>query len=731
MILRLKRIVAVLLILCMQGDFIALLPGAWQSPLPQWVKLYYALAAVTYYVDDTGSDAVSCATAQSIGTPKATIQAGINCMSGGDTLHIRGGTYTAPTSNPANGTLVGNTCTVHTTISNYNSEPITVNGGWAPFYNTAKNCIKILGTGDRVFLIDGLFVSNEVFIVDQGDRNIWLENLSLTRAAGVGAIYLGRDGATGYNTVRNVRVYNSGQSGFYDHGIYVAGPFNLVEFSIFEGSACYGFQFHSSTGTSSDNIFRFNTSRNNARNAVRDGGTCGGGVVYGARNQIYGNLIYDNTSNSNGLQIHVSATDIKVYNNTIVNNHGAEAGITVHAAGVPTAIIKNNALYNNMVNFYDPVGTAIKAKNWCGGTGGTINCQLSGATPGFNDILVGDYTLVASSPLIDAGDITIGPCPAPLNCTTVANHNGLSPDIGGKETFTVLSSTTVNTSNFDVTLEAAFAPFTPTSGVAGWSMTVDSGAGPVAKTITAVVAQSPSVYRVSCSGCMNAGDVIKVSLAANTLRDTSAPSLGQPNFAVSNFTVTNILTGSGATVAVEKTRIRKWSANVTGATEDDWLSAVNQSNMVIRNDGAMLAVAWQITANGGSPPTVGFLTDYCAVNTAPCTPSIEVSDSDIVNSLRYDNTNTGQVHGAPITTTRLVNPEPTFVSGGVVASTQGYPQPPLVDNSATEIQGMYYIKAGLPNGRVVCIRPRAASGYTLVHNQTACVTIGHPVASAQ
>jgi hypothetical protein len=39
-----------------------------------------SVEAATYYVATTGSDAVSCSTAQTIGTPKLTIVAGIGCL---------------------------------------------------------------------------------------------------------------------------------------------------------------------------------------------------------------------------------------------------------------------------------------------------------------------------------------------------------------------------------------------------------------------------------------------------------------------------------------------------------------------------------------------------------------------------------------------------------------------------------------------------------------------------
>ena len=50
--------------------------------------------AATYYVATTGNDARTCATAQTITTPKRTIASGVACLNPGDTLYIRAGTWT-------------------------------------------------------------------------------------------------------------------------------------------------------------------------------------------------------------------------------------------------------------------------------------------------------------------------------------------------------------------------------------------------------------------------------------------------------------------------------------------------------------------------------------------------------------------------------------------------------------------------------------------------------------
>src|SRR5215831_13853034 len=66
----------------------------------------------TYYVATTGSDSNSCRSAQSQSAPKLTINAGIGCLSAGDTLIVKQGIYneviddTIPSGSPGNPTIV-------------------------------------------------------------------------------------------------------------------------------------------------------------------------------------------------------------------------------------------------------------------------------------------------------------------------------------------------------------------------------------------------------------------------------------------------------------------------------------------------------------------------------------------------------------------------------------------------------------------------------------------------
>ena len=60
--------------------------------------------AATYYVSKTGSVNNSCAEAQSLSTPKLTVNGGIGCLWAGDTLSVRAGTYAENITSVPSGT---------------------------------------------------------------------------------------------------------------------------------------------------------------------------------------------------------------------------------------------------------------------------------------------------------------------------------------------------------------------------------------------------------------------------------------------------------------------------------------------------------------------------------------------------------------------------------------------------------------------------------------------------
>ena len=94
--------------------------------------------ATTYYVATTGNDAVTCATSTNISTPRKTIQQGLTCMTAGDTLYIRGGTYTGDIDSNAQTIPTGTSWTDAPLISGYATETVTLNGNINPPANSIQ-----------------------------------------------------------------------------------------------------------------------------------------------------------------------------------------------------------------------------------------------------------------------------------------------------------------------------------------------------------------------------------------------------------------------------------------------------------------------------------------------------------------------------------------------------------------------------------------------------------------
>src|SRR5262249_7216131 len=80
----------------------------------------------TYYVAKTGSNNNTCQQAQTISTAKLTIAAGLNCLSGGDTLIIKAGTYAEAINTGA--IPSGTDDAHHTLVQGAFGETVTING---------------------------------------------------------------------------------------------------------------------------------------------------------------------------------------------------------------------------------------------------------------------------------------------------------------------------------------------------------------------------------------------------------------------------------------------------------------------------------------------------------------------------------------------------------------------------------------------------------------------------
>ena len=215
----------------------------------------------------------------------------------------------------------------------------------------------------------------------------------------------------GYEAVggASANIYNTGHDNEFinltihgtggPYGIYIHGYNNLVDrCDIYDTSLAGVHIYHSgaqpNTAPPTDNIVR-NTKIHN----ITHSGFFGtpdtrlwGILVSGNNNQIYNNLIYNNTfpyqSSNAGIFVYTGSGN-RIYNNTIANN--TTDGIYINSAASNTEVIDNIAYGNTGAGFTDA------------GSGNVQTRNLFGVDPLFVNPSAGNYQLQAGSRAIDAG----------------------------------------------------------------------------------------------------------------------------------------------------------------------------------------------------------------------------------------------------------------------------------------------------------------------------------------
>lgn len=436
--------------------------------------------AATYWVHPSGNNGActNTTTPQGAGgNAKTTIAAGVACLSSGDTLNIRAGTYnenvlsqgqggtimnaasgSAPTGwgtsswSPSGMTTVQAYCSsnCNTPIGSYGpaggAEVVLLNGTFNfgagnHSYWLLKN-FKVFNESDGIYMgggatvnhlkLDGMDVSGTNGS-DRGDGNP-----VSSRAVGI----------TGPDMwITHTRVHNS-KAGVVTallqcHCYYVESDRTLIEYST-----CHdwyvGVGIHHYTGATAllDNVIRYNVFRN-----IVGGG--GAGVSWnGTNTQWYGNLMYDN---DNGVSFQ-GCTNCAFYNNTVYNNQNSNTNpaccypVIQSSSPSDLALAKNNIVYNNLLNSI--VSTP----------SGTSNNLFS--NPSFANVSTGDFHLQSGSSAIGAGvnlssvfttDITGASWPGSGAWDIGAYKSGAAPPVGGGPVVTITSppnsgSVTVTTS---------------------------------------------------------------------------------------------------------------------------------------------------------------------------------------------------------------------------------------------------------------------------------------------
>jgi hypothetical protein len=361
--------------------------------------------AATYWVRPTGTMAGCTPSASAPANDsgyKSTIDSGIGCMSGGDTLYIRAGSYAESLGFYGTAIPSGNS-SVYTKIAGYNNEAVTITG------NAGHDPILLYSPTPAYIEFNGLKLdpnyASGAFLVSQGANHIRLINSEVTRSADAGGVELYEDNNTigGFNEILNNSIHNNGDDGHFDHGIYVHSRNNLIQGNDIYSNAALGIQFYNAGNS-------MGTGNKIVGNRIHSNGTLSGQlggllVADSPGIQIYNNLIYGNQGE--GLLIFEGqSSGFEIYNNTIYGNQTVEG--VVNGNGISfsvgtTATVRNNIIFGNAASaIVNNSGGITFSNNYCnsGCTGtGTIN---NTADP-FVNAASGDFTLISTSTAIDAG----------------------------------------------------------------------------------------------------------------------------------------------------------------------------------------------------------------------------------------------------------------------------------------------------------------------------------------
>jgi hypothetical protein len=334
--------------------------------------------AATYWVSSTGSDGNSCASVSGANDPGRyrTVNGGLSCISPGDTLKIKNGTYNYIFPNnpiPSGSSSSAKTCIVGESRSGVVFRPTSTTRGVIEFSSARDNiCIRNLTIdGDRQ---PDPGVHTGIAQSGAGGHDNWeitdvtIKNMGINNDRGGNGIIL--DSSGGGHYIARVHLENNGAN-TYGNGIYWRAANSVIEHSVLIGNANDGVHFNSVGGAPiNNNIVRHNIFKNNVvRNVNINDGT--------------GNVVYNNILLGSRRPIENKTSNNKIYNNTV---YGAVLNcIRLQGSGHD---VRNNI-------FLNCGGSAISNLS----TGSTISNNLTTgkATYIFVSPQTGDFSLKADT----------------------------------------------------------------------------------------------------------------------------------------------------------------------------------------------------------------------------------------------------------------------------------------------------------------------------------------------
>lgn len=378
--------------------------------------------ATTYWVNKSGNDANSCVTASGSSDPgaansKLTTNAGIGCLSSGDTLMIGDGVYAEQWNKNIPG---GSDASNPTIIQAVNNNGATVrcttdyaciwlksseNGGdYITFTGIDSDCVNG-GADCAPYYTDQGGTAPSYITIQYGT----MRNGKGEYGSGTEIVSSGGDGSN--HVITHNTIYNNGDPIYpnHAHGIYGATSNSIYSFNIVYGNAGYGIQNQNgaTSVTINSNVIYQNVNR--------------GGCYVGSSTTtyIFNNVIYGNntavTGSSGGCDVD-GAVAVYFYENTLYGNTG-RCFWQVNGSNINYT---NNICYGNGTdNIIVDAGTSTSTTN------------LLGTNPQFTNAGSSDFTLTASSPAIDAGT-TLG-SPYNVDILGVSRPQGTRYDQGAYE----------------------------------------------------------------------------------------------------------------------------------------------------------------------------------------------------------------------------------------------------------------------------------------------------------
>lgn len=363
--------------------------------------------ADTFYVTKNGHNNHTCNDAKSRTKSKLTINAGLTCLTAGDTLSIGAGTYDENIDSNDSEIPSGTSWDNVITISAIPGESVILKP------QRAYEVVSLAGAHICYVVFDGLVldatnVSTDAFSMTNGTHHIRLQNSEIKNAPRQGILVTKGTGGTDHHIFRNLDIHDNGHDSF-SHGMYISTSNNLIERNQVYRNSGYGIHIYDDVGDVNNNIVRFNITWGNSTTHC-----CSAGILVGSgkANIAYNNIVY---SNAYGIIAGFSnAIDTKIYNNTVYSN--IHYGIQNRSTSA-NAIIKNNIVYLNPHPIEDLGPNAALARNLT-------------SDPMFVNAAALDFRLKPGSPAIDAGEIL---SEVTVDFRGVNRTNGNGPDIGAYE----------------------------------------------------------------------------------------------------------------------------------------------------------------------------------------------------------------------------------------------------------------------------------------------------------